>query len=63
MDNELVSKLQTRLKKGDVLFTMGAGDVYKLKDEIIKLKESMLQAVKERPSRGKRPSRTSLPAD
>lgn len=36
-NNELVSKLQSNLKKGDVLFTMGAGDVYKLKDEVIKL--------------------------
>ena len=34
---ELISKLKVNLKKNDVLFTMGAGDVYKLKDDIVKL--------------------------
>lgn len=36
-NNELILKLQSRLKKNDVIFTIGAGDVYKLKNEIIKL--------------------------
>lgn len=35
--DELVLKLRLYLKKNDILFTMGAGDVYKLKDKIIPL--------------------------
>lgn len=34
---ELISHLQKIIKVGDVIFTMGAGDVYKLKDEIVKI--------------------------
>lgn len=34
---QVIKKLETILKNGDVIFTMGAGDVYKLKDKIIKL--------------------------
>ena len=34
---QLINQLDKILKDGDVLFTMGAGDVYKLKDQIIKL--------------------------
>ncbi len=33
---EFLKQLGAILKKGDVIFTMGAGDVYKLKDDIIK---------------------------
>lgn len=36
-NENLMKKLQAKLKKNDVIFTMGAGDVYKLKDDIIKL--------------------------
>jgi len=35
--DELMDKLGSFLKQGDVLFTMGAGDVYKLKNDIIPL--------------------------
>ena len=38
---ELLNKLKTVLRKGDVVFTMGAGDVYKLKDDIIKIIDSL----------------------
>jgi UDP-N-acetylmuramate--alanine ligase len=31
---ELLADLKSRVKKGDVIFTMGAGDVYKLEEEI-----------------------------
>ncbi|MBI2049340.1 UDP-N-acetylmuramate--L-alanine ligase [Candidatus Roizmanbacteria bacterium] len=34
---EVIQKLKDTLKKGDVVFTMGAGDVYKLADDIINL--------------------------
>ncbi len=34
---QVVDKLGSILKNGDVIFTMGAGDVYKLKDVIIKI--------------------------
>lgn len=34
---QLINRLYMGVKKGDVIFTMGAGDVYKLKNEIIKL--------------------------
>ena len=33
---QLINRLEKFVKKGDVIFTMGAGDVYKLKDKIIK---------------------------
>jgi len=33
---ELMAKLKNIIKKGDVIFTMGAGDIYKLGDDIIK---------------------------
>lgn len=33
----LRDQLASTIKKGDIIFTMGAGDVYKLKDEIITL--------------------------
>lgn len=33
----LIKKLKTHLKKNDVIFTMGAGDVYKLKNKIINI--------------------------
>jgi UDP-N-acetylmuramate--L-alanine ligase/UDP-N-acetylenolpyruvoylglucosamine reductase len=36
-DKELKKTLSNILKSGDVIFTMGAGDVYKLKEMIIKL--------------------------
>lgn len=36
-DVQLINRLNRVIKKGDVIFTMGAGDVYKLKNEIIKL--------------------------
>ncbi len=34
---DLINLLKDSLKAGDVIFTMGAGDVYKLKDDIIPL--------------------------
>jgi len=34
---QLINQLDKILKNGDVVFTMGAGDVYKLKEQIIKL--------------------------
>ncbi|KKP87306.1 MAG: UDP-N-acetylmuramate-L-alanine ligase [Candidatus Roizmanbacteria bacterium GW2011_GWA2_35_8] len=34
---ELLSKLQKIMRKGDIIFTMGAGNVYKLKDEIARI--------------------------
>jgi len=34
---QLINRLYIEIKKGDVIFTMGAGDVYKLKNEIIHL--------------------------
>lgn len=33
--NDILGELPTILKKGDVVFTMGAGDIYKMKDGII----------------------------
>jgi len=36
-NNELISELKKIIKDGDVIFTMGAGDVYKLKNDLIKL--------------------------
>ncbi len=33
--DQLLKKLTTIIKAGDVIFTMGAGDVYKLRDDII----------------------------
>jgi UDP-N-acetylmuramate--alanine ligase len=38
---DLIDKLKTVLQKGDVIFTMGAGDVYKLKADIIKIIDSL----------------------
>ncbi len=35
--DQVVDKLGSILKNGDVIFTMGAGDVYKLKNELIKI--------------------------
>lgn len=35
--DQLISDLKHVLQKGDIIFTMGAGDVYKLKDRIIKI--------------------------
>ena len=32
-----MKKLDKELREGDILFTMGAGDVYKLKDDLIKI--------------------------
>ena len=37
---ELLVKLQSVIKSGDVIFTMGAGDVYKLKNDIIEIIKS-----------------------
>ena len=34
--NKLIEELPKIIKKGDVIITMGAGDVYKLKDDIIR---------------------------
>jgi len=34
---ELLKKLEKMLKEGDIIFTMGAGNVYKLKEEIIRI--------------------------
>ncbi len=34
---ELLMKLKTLIKPNDLIFTMGAGDVYQLKDDIIKI--------------------------
>lgn len=34
---ELISLLQKEIHRGDVIFTMGAGDVYQIKDDIIRL--------------------------
>jgi len=35
-DDQLINQLDRILKEGDVVFTMGAGDVYKLRKQIIK---------------------------
>ena len=40
---QVVQKLESILKKGDAVFTMGAGDVYKLKSELIKIINNKLQ--------------------
>ena len=37
---ELLDRLRTILRRGDVVFTMGAGDVYKLGEKIIKIIQS-----------------------
>lgn len=46
-NKELISKLETSIKEDSVIFTMGAGDVYKLKDIIIKIinKQSLNQSL------------------
>ncbi|MEK7633371.1 MAG: UDP-N-acetylmuramate--L-alanine ligase [Patescibacteria group bacterium] len=36
-NEQLINQLDRILKEGDVVFTMGAGDVYKLKSELIKI--------------------------
>jgi UDP-N-acetylmuramate-alanine ligase len=36
---DLLEQLTEYMDKNDVIFTMGAGDVYKLKDDIIRLIE------------------------
>jgi UDP-N-acetylmuramate--L-alanine ligase/UDP-N-acetylenolpyruvoylglucosamine reductase len=36
-NEQLINQLDDILKQGDVVFTMGAGDVYKLKNELIKI--------------------------
>lgn len=40
---QVVDKLESILKEGDVVFTMGAGDVYKLKEKIIPLINSKFE--------------------
>ncbi|MEN9328669.1 MAG: hypothetical protein RI947_1477 [Candidatus Parcubacteria bacterium] len=39
--DDLLTKLKAILKRGDIVFTMGAGDIYKAKDDIIKLIKSL----------------------
>ncbi|PIQ72980.1 hypothetical protein COV86_00135 [Candidatus Roizmanbacteria bacterium CG11_big_fil_rev_8_21_14_0_20_35_14] len=36
-DDQLINRLDKVVKKGDVVFTMGAGNVYKLKNKLIKM--------------------------
>ena len=36
-NDHLLDQLEKILKEGDVIFTMGAGDIYKLKDAIVKI--------------------------
>ena len=36
-NDHMLNQLEKTLKEGDVVFTMGAGDVYKLKEKIIKI--------------------------
>jgi hypothetical protein len=57
-EHALLKKNQIRSNSFYKLFPE---EIYK--DELIKLKEQMLEAVKKRPSRGNRPSRTRLSAD
>ncbi|MBI5127703.1 UDP-N-acetylmuramate--L-alanine ligase [Candidatus Roizmanbacteria bacterium] len=40
---QLIKKLEKLINKGDVIFTMGAGDVYKLKNNLIKIINNKLQ--------------------
>jgi UDP-N-acetylmuramate--L-alanine ligase/UDP-N-acetylenolpyruvoylglucosamine reductase len=42
-NDQLINQLESILKEGDVIFTMGAGNVYKLKNEIIKIINNKLQ--------------------
>jgi UDP-N-acetylmuramate--L-alanine ligase/UDP-N-acetylenolpyruvoylglucosamine reductase len=42
-DVQLISRLDNILKDGDVVFTMGAGDVYKLKNKLVKMINNKLQ--------------------
>ena len=44
---QLINQLEQILKEGDVVFTMGAGDVYKLKDELIKIINKKFQMTNE----------------
>ncbi len=39
--SELLAYLRQNLRKGDVLFTIGAGDIYKLKNDIIEVVKSI----------------------
>lgn len=41
--NEMLNKLQKEIKHGDIIFTIGAGDVYKLKDDIIKTIKTLIK--------------------
>lgn len=41
---ELLERLKTILQEGDVIFTMGAGDVYALKDDIIEIIKSKIKS-------------------
>ena len=36
-NKEIIEKLSNKLHQKDIIITMGAGDIYKLKDDIIKL--------------------------
>ena len=42
-NNQLINQLDKIIAVGDVIFTMGAGDVYKLKDKLIKMINDKLQ--------------------
>ncbi len=44
--NNLMDHLRTVILPGDIIFTMGAGDVYKMKDEIIKILENKKPTIK-----------------
>jgi len=46
-DNRLIKKLDEVIEGGDVVFTMGAGNVYKLKDKIIKIINSKTRITNE----------------
>ena len=45
---QLINQLAIILKEGDVVFTMGAGDVYKLREQIIKIINSKLKIDKDK---------------
>ena len=46
-NKQLINQLDRILKVGDVVFTMGAGDVYKLKDELIEMINNKSQMTNE----------------
>ncbi|MFA6532796.1 MAG: UDP-N-acetylmuramate--L-alanine ligase [Patescibacteria group bacterium] len=46
-NSQLINELEKNIKDGDVIFTMGAGDVYKLKDAIIKIINNKSQITNE----------------